>query len=146
MPVGRNAGHGNRPLIHHQPKGGRFFLHRRRYHEGSQRDNRHQKGELAQDINRSRAGRPSKTHAVAHESGRPGCLISTGGQVHDNKMIIDLLDRAGESTTVIAGRLITHGRPAHALPTKVHPPSFQESQTPKSKSHTVKNFRYLQHC
>jgi len=62
------------------------------------------RGELAQDIGRSRGGRTSKVHAVVDESGRPRCLIITGVQVHDSKVMIDLLDGAGESAAVVADK------------------------------------------
>ncbi|MBL4747739.1 MAG: IS5 family transposase [Magnetovibrio sp.] len=55
---------------------------------------RAQKGELAQDIGRSRKGCTRKVHAVVDESGRPRHLIITGGQVHGHQVMIDLLDGA----------------------------------------------------
>ena len=62
------------------------------------------RGELAQDIGRSRGGRTSKVHAVVDESGRPRHLIITGGQVHDSQVMIDLLNGAGKSKAVVADK------------------------------------------
>ncbi len=80
------------------------ILHRLVHRQGSPRGGRRKRGELAQDIGRSRGGRTSKVHAVVDESGRPRCLIITDGQVHDSQVMPSLLDGAGNSIAVVADK------------------------------------------
>ena len=70
-----------------------------------------QKGEKKQAVGISRGGRTTKIHAVVDGKGRPLNFIVTGGQVHDNQMVEDVLatprpalavagDKAYDSETV----------------------------------------------
>ncbi|WP_442917265.1 transposase [Magnetovibrio sp. PR-2] len=69
-------------------------------------------------MGRSRGGRTSKVHAAVDESGRPRCLIITGGQVHDRKVMTDLLDDAGEASRSSPTKLTTHIPSDNVLPIK----------------------------
>ena len=87
-----------------RPVRGQPVLHRQFHRQGAPRGDRRKRGELAQDIGRSRGGRTSKVHAVVDESGRPRCLIISDGQVHDSKVMPSLLDGAGRSLAVVADK------------------------------------------
>lgn len=78
-----------------------IFFYRQLYREGPPRCKWRKRGELAQGIGRSRGGRTSEIHAAVDESGRPHRLIITGGQIHDSKVMVDLLDGAGASTAEV---------------------------------------------
>jgi transposase len=79
-------------------------LHRLIHRQGSPRGSRRKRGELAQDIGRSRGGRTSKVHAVVDEHGRPRRFVITGGQVHDGQVLPDLLEGAGTPLAVVADK------------------------------------------
>jgi transposase len=79
-------------------------LHRLIHRQGSPRGSWRKRGELAQDIGRSRGGRTSKVHAVVDEHGRPRRFVITGGQVHDSQVLPDLLEGAGAPLAVVADK------------------------------------------
>lgn len=51
-----------------------------------------QKGEKNQAIGISRGGRSTKIHAVVDGKGRPLNFVVTGGQVHDNQVVGEVLN------------------------------------------------------
>ncbi len=79
-------------------------LHRLIHRQGSPCGSRRKRGELAQDIGRSRGGRTTKVHAVVDEHGRPRRFVITGGQVHDGQVLPDLLKGAGAPLAVVADK------------------------------------------
>ena len=63
-----------------------------------------QKGEKNQAIGISRGGPTTKIHATVDSKGRPLKLIVTGGQVHDNQAVEELLDTPRPPLAVTADK------------------------------------------
>jgi transposase len=79
-------------------------LHRQFHRQGSLRGGWVKKGELAEDIGRSRGGRTSKVHVAVDEKSRPLRLEISGGQLHDSQMMDAFLDWEKEPLAIVADK------------------------------------------
>ena len=72
--------------------------------ESPSRGQRRKRGEKNQAIGVSRGGRSTKIHALVNGKGRPLNFVVTGGQVHDNQVVADVLDTPKPPLAVTADK------------------------------------------
>ncbi len=113
---------------------------RRHDRESPSRGQRRKRGEKNQAIGISRGGRSTKIHAIVDSKGRPLNFTVTGGQVHDNQVVGEVLDMPRSPLAVTADKNTTARKSASRSRMKALPVIPSRSNATKKGFHCPKRF------